>query len=166
MSDSRLQEIITRAVVGRAERTLTWCHKLVAEGMTHVLGVRVGRTTLTVEAEEGQPLVGLTVDCDLWCRNEEETKVIRTRCRTVHEVPVALRGEILGKSSTGVELVSGPRSTGVRVEGESIYIDVEATVQVEVSALTRLWIRTHDIDLSASTPDWDSTGDQSPFGSH
>lgn len=147
MSDSRLQEIMIRAVVGRAERTLTWCHKLAASDAKQVLGVRVGKTAVAVVTEEGQPLAELTVDCDLWCSGGEGTKVIRTRCRCLQEVPVSLRGELLGEAESQIKLVGGPRSTGVRVEGESIYIDFEATVQVQVTALARLWVRAYEAEL-------------------
>ncbi|MFZ5817796.1 MAG: hypothetical protein ACOY93_21290 [Bacillota bacterium] len=168
MSDSRLQEIMTRAVVGRAEQTLTWCHKLAASGMQQVLGVRVGKVTVGVEMEEGRPLAQLTADCDLWCSDGEETKVLHSRCRTVHEVPVSPRGEVLGDLQSQIQLVSGPRSTGVRVEGEWIYIDFEATVQVEMIALARLWVKAFEMDLSPVTgEEWDSSGDSaSPYGSH
>ncbi|MFZ5827504.1 MAG: hypothetical protein ACOY94_24645 [Bacillota bacterium] len=172
MSDSRLQEIMIRAVVGRAERTLTWRHKLAASGIKQVLGVKVGKTALSVAMEENRPIAELTVDCDLWCSGEAGTKVLRTRCRCLQEVPVSLQGEVTGEAESELELVSGPRSTGIRVEGESIYIDFEATVHVEVTAQTRLWVRAYDRDLFSGDTARAAcaaamSGDvSSPFGSH
>lgn len=173
MSDSRLQEIMIRAVVGRAERTLTWCHMLAASDMKQVLGVRIGKTALAVVTEESQPLAELTVDCDLWCSGEEGTKVLRTRSHCLQEVPVSLQGEVIGQEESRIELISGPRSTGVRVEGESIYIDFEATVQVEVTAQTRLWVRAYDRDQimgasadALSAPARVAGEARSPYGSH
>lgn len=172
MSDNQLQEIITRAVVGRSERTLTWCHKVTAGDMKQVLGVRVSKTSVQVETEEGQPLAELTLDCDLWCSNGEETKIIHTRCRCAQEVPVRLRGEVLGDMENRIILVGNPRSTGVRVEADSIYVDFEATVEVEVLARARLWIKAYEMDLSSSGEEWDlsaassSDSSYSPYGSH
>lgn len=168
MSDSRLQEIMTRAVVGRAERTLTWCHKLPSNQMTQVLGVRVGRIGLSVKTEERQPVAELVVDCDLWCSDGERTKVLRTRCRCVQEVPITLRGEVLGDEEFHLELVGGPRSTGVRVEEEAIYVDFEAMVQVEATALARLWVKAYEFEIPLAlvdeAADYDSSA--SPYGSH
>lgn len=170
MSDSRLQEILTRAVVGRAEQSLTWCHKAAAGEMTQVLGVRVGKTAVAVKNQEGTPSAELMVECDLWCSDGEHTKVIRTRSRTVHAVPIALKGEVLGEESLQIALVTPPRSTGVRVEEGTIYADFTATVEVELSALTRLWIRVYDVEYPPGASDWDesATGDtsSSSYGSH
>ncbi len=169
MSDNRLQEIMTRAVVGRTERTLTWCHKLAASDMKQVLGVRVGRTNVSVKGEEGQPVAELMVDCDLWCADGKRTKVLRTRCRSVQEVPVKLRDNLIGEEGYAIELTGTPRSTGVRVDGDSIYVDFEATVQVEVIALARLCVKAYAPDFAADlTGEEASTYDASasPFGSH
>lgn len=170
MSDNRLQEIITRAVVGRGERTLTWCHKIGAEEVKQVLGVRINKTDVECETDEYQPLVELTVDCDLWCSNGSDTKVIHTRCRCLKEVPVRISGQVLGDLQSHVMVVSGPRSMGTRVEGDAIYIDFEATVQAEMIGLSRLWIASYEMELSPCPDDWDlslSSGDSgSPYGSH
>lgn len=176
MVDSRLQEIVVRAVVGRAERRLAWSHKIVTSDVSQVLGVRLGKAAVAVDMEDDRPHADLTVDCDLWCSSGtetgEETKVLRTRCRAIQEVAVPLRGEVLGDVQNLVELVSGPRSTGVAVEEDGVAIDFEAIVQVEVIAFTRLWVKSYEMDfsgLSLDDDDWDGslTGESSsPYGSH
>lgn len=155
MSDNRLQEIITRAVVGRTERTVSWCHRMASDDMTQVLGLHISKCDVDCETEEGQTLVQLLLHVDLWCSNGDETKVLRARSRSLQEVPIRLTNEILGDADSHVMLVSGPRSVGVRVEGDLLYIDFEATVQVEVHAVTRLWIASYEMDLSPFTGDWD-----------
>jgi len=74
VSDSRLQEIVTKAVVGRAERRVSWGHSVPAEGVTAVLGVHVTNATVAVKDQDGRPMVDLLVDCDLWCQNGKNTK--------------------------------------------------------------------------------------------
>lgn len=76
MSESRLQEIVTRAVVGRAERRMTWSHTVPAEGVTGVYGVHVTESTAAVKDKDGRPVVDVIVDCDLWCGTNKNTKVI------------------------------------------------------------------------------------------
>lgn len=75
VSDSRLQEIVTKAVVGRAERRMTWSHTVPAEGVTSVLGVHVTGATVAVKDEGGHPMVDVLVDCDFWCAHQKHTKV-------------------------------------------------------------------------------------------
>ena len=75
MSDSRLQEIVTRAVVGRAERRMSWSHTVPAEGITGVFGVHVTDSTVGVKESNGRPVVDMIVDCDLWCGTQKNTNV-------------------------------------------------------------------------------------------
>lgn len=135
-----LQEIMTQAVVGRAERTLSWCHQLAASDVKQVLGVRIGKSTVEGKWEEGEFLVELTADCDLWCNGEQETKVLRIRSRTIHKLELPLRGEVAGEVTSLTWLIGGPRSTGVRIEGDALHLDLEATIAAEVMGLARLWI--------------------------
>jgi hypothetical protein len=171
VSDSQLQEIICRAVVGRAESTLTWSHTIPSYDARQVLGVRIGRTSATVQFKDGKALARLVMDCDLWCGGESDarTTVMRTRCRCDKEVPMKLKGDVVGDADCHIALVGGPRSTGVRVDNGAIVVDFEATASVEVIALTRLWIKPHELEEFHSDTDWDFSGTgeiSSPYGSH
>ncbi|MDB4897587.1 MAG: conserved domain protein glutamate-rich [Firmicutes bacterium] len=75
MSDSRLQEIVTKAVVGRAERRMYWSHTVPAEGVTGVLGVHVTDSSIAVKEKDGRASVDVIVDLDLWCGNPKHTKM-------------------------------------------------------------------------------------------
>lgn len=150
MASSRLQEIISRGVVGRAEQTLTWVHKLAPQGMERVLGLRVGRAELAAALEDDEARVVLTVDCDLWCSGSGGTAVLRTRCQTVHGLPVKIRGPLLGEPDVRAELLSGPRSVGVRVENDAICIDFEAQVAVTVVAESRFVVEVYDLESTGA----------------
>lgn len=145
MASSRLQEIISRGVVGQEEQTLTWVHQLAPGGMDRVLGVRMGRAEATATLEGEEARVVLTVDCDLWCAGGEGTAVLKTQSRAVHGVPVRIRGPMLGEPEVRAELLSGPRSTGVRVQDDSIHIDFEAQVAVTVIAESRFLVRVYEV---------------------
>lgn len=135
-----LQEIMTQAVVGRAERTLSWFHQLDASDVKQVLGVRIGKSTVEGTWKEGRVQVEITSDCDLWCTDGTATRVIRIRCRTTHQLELALKGEVVGDLDCSIQLISGPRSTGVRIEGSSLTLDLEATIATELIGLAKLWI--------------------------
>lgn len=145
-----LLEIMTDAVVGRGEHTLTWCHRVAAPEVTQILGVRIGNVATATRTEQGVPLAELTVDADLWVQSPAGTKVLRTRCRTVHEVPVSLRPSAQGEPIYEVSLVGGPRTTGIRTEGEAIYVDFEATAAVTARGPARYWVRAYQEGESAA----------------
>lgn len=139
-----LLEIISEAVVGRAEHTLTWTHTMAADGAVQVLGVRSGQVSCRLRLEGDAPQAELTVDVDLWFLGPEGTRVARARCHTVQPTPVALRGNLLSDPSYEMRLVGNPRTTDVRVEDDVIHLDLAVTVEVEARALTRYWVRAED----------------------
>lgn len=77
MSANRLQEIVTKAVVGRAERRMSWSHTVPAEGITGVYGVRVTDSAVGIKDNGGRPVVDMIVDCDLWVGTQKNTNVFR-----------------------------------------------------------------------------------------
>lgn len=164
MSDSRLQEIVSLAVVGRAERRIAWRHTLAAEDVKNVLGVRVSGSSLKVKDDDGQTAATVTVSLDLWCANDKETSVIRTKSSCTQSVPVKLVGRVMGGREARGVLLGGARSTGVKVEGGQIVLSLEADVALEITATARMWVRAYDMedevleDLDGTS---DSTGDDS-----
>jgi len=139
-----LLEIISEAVVGRAEHTLSWTHTMPAGGAVQVLGVRPGQVVPALRLEGDAPQVELTVDVDLWYLGPDGTRVAHTQCQTVQPVPVAVRGNLLNDPSYEVQIVGNARTTGVRVEEDQIHVDLAVTVEVEARALTRYWVRAED----------------------
>jgi len=147
-----LLEIMTDAVVGRGEQTLTWCHKVAAPEVTQILGVRIGDVATAVRTDRGLPLAELTVDADLWVQSPSGTKVLRTRCRTVHEVPVSLRKTAQGEPSYELSLIGGPSTTGIRTEGDAVYVDFEAAVAVTATGPARYWVKAYQEAEPAAAP--------------
>lgn len=139
-----LLEIISEAVVGRGEVTLNWSHQVTAQGVSQVLGVRVGQTNCTLRQEGSAPQADISLEADLWCLGSDGTSVLHTHSHTVQEVSVDLRGTLVGDPTYHLRLVGTPRATGVHVEGESVHVDFSATVEVEARALTRYWVRAED----------------------
>jgi len=163
VSECRLQEIVTKAVVGRAERRVAWGHTVPAEGVTGVLGVHVTNSSIAIKEEDGRPTVDLTVDCDLWCGGNKNTKVIRCSCRNTEAVEVRTHGKVLGDRDW--KAVAGTaRATGVSVEDGKVCLQLEADVAVEMSALTRLWVKAYDLERDVFQ-DLDDTGDDSESSS-
>lgn len=146
MSDSRVQEIVTKAVVGRAERRITWGHSVPAEGVTAVLGVHVTNSSVVVRDEDGGPVVDLTVDCDLWCAGAKQSRVIRCTCRNTDAVSMNTIGRVLGDRDVRGALLGPARATGVDIADGKITLRLEAEVAVEMSALTRLWVKAYDLE--------------------
>lgn len=146
MSESRLQEIVTRAVVGRAERRMTWGHTVPAEGITDVLGVRVTDWTVSVKEQDGKAVVELVTDCDLWCGNRKQTRVMHCNSRHSEVFAVRTAGKVLGESNLRVRLGDAPRATGVKVENGQITISLEGEAAVEMSALARVWVKAYDLE--------------------
>ncbi|MBP2017835.1 hypothetical protein J2Z79_001220 [Symbiobacterium terraclitae] len=139
-----LLEIISEAVVGRGEVTVNWSHQVTAQGVSQVLGVRVGQATCALKHEGNGPQADITLEADLWCLGSGGTEVLHTSSHTVQEVSVSLRGTLVSDPSYHLRLVGTPRATGVHVEGETIHVDFSATVEVEARALTRYWVRAED----------------------
>jgi hypothetical protein len=146
VSESRLQEIVTRAVVGRAERRMTWSHTVPAESITDVLGVRVTDWTVSVKEHDGKAVVELVADCDLWCGNRKQTKVMHCNSRHSEVFAVRTSGKVLGESNLRVRLGEAPRATGVKVENGQISVSLEGEATVEMSALARVWVKAYDLE--------------------
>jgi hypothetical protein len=164
VSDSRLQEIVTKAVVGRAERRMSWSHTVPAEGITGVYGVHVTDATVAVKESDGKPLVDVIVDCDLWCGTIKHTKVMRCTCRGTETVGVRTVGQVIGDSDMSVRLSGPVRATGVSVADGQITLSLEADVIVEVSALSRMWVKAYDLEddvLDDLSDDYSSTDSSS-----
>lgn len=157
MSDSRVQEIVTKAVVGRAEHRVTWGHTVPAEGVTGVLGVHVTNSTVSVKDEDGRPTVDLIVDCDLWCGSAKQTRVLRCTCRNSESVQLHTVGKILGDRDMRASVLGAARATGVSVADGKVTLQLEADVAVEMSAVTRLWVKAYDFD-SDVLDDLDGSG--------
>lgn len=139
-----LLEIISEAVVGRAEHTLAWTHTMPAEGAVQVLGVRPGRVASSLRREGETPQAELTVEVDIWSLGQDGTRVTRVPCQTVQPIAVAVRGNLLNDPSYDLRVIGSPRTTGVRVEEDQIHVDLAVTVEVEARALTRYWVRAED----------------------
>ena len=165
MSDSRLQEIVTKAVVGRAERRMSWSHTVPAEGITGVYGVHVTDSTVAVKATEERPVVDVIVDCDLWCGTSKHTKVMRCTCRGTESVSMRTHGQILGETDLSVRLAGPVRATGVSVADGQITLSLEADVIVEMSALSRMWVRAYDLEDESFDDSDDYTTDSSSSSS-
>lgn len=169
MSDSRLQEIVTRAVVGRAERRMTWSHTVPAEGVSGVLGVHVSDSTVAVKESDGRTVVDVIVDCDLWCGSSKSTKVLRCTCRNTETTKVRTAGTVLGEREVRGRLLGAPRATGVDVAGGKVTIHMEAEYVVEMSALARMWVKAYDLEeevlVDLDDPDTEGTGTGSDSGS-
>jgi hypothetical protein len=146
VSDSRLQEIMTKAVVGRAERRIAWNHTLTADGITGVFGVHITDATIGVKHDDGRPAVDLLVDCDLWCGSGKGTKVIRCTARLHQRVEVPTFGHVLGEPEVSAKMIGLPRATGVSVNDGQISLALEADVVVELSALARMWVKAYSLD--------------------
>lgn len=169
MSDVQLQEIVTRAVVGRGERRVVWSHDGSGEGADSVLGVHVSQSTVLVEKEDGADFVRLQVTCELWCAHGEGTRVLRFN--TVHREPVRvnLNARVVGETETTARLEHGVRCTSAEIREGSLFITLEGNVAVEVTGDARLWVRAYSLlgdeleDLSTSSSSWSesSTGESS-----
>jgi hypothetical protein len=154
VADRRLQEIVTRAVVGRAEHRMTWSHTVPAEGITGVFGVHVTDSAVAVSEQDGHPVVELVVHCDLWCGSQRNTKVVRAKCQKDQSVHIRTVGKVMGDAEISVRLVGTPRATDVRVGDGQITLVLEADVVVEMCALTRMWVQAYSLDDDV-LEDWD-----------
>lgn len=162
MSDSRLQEIVTRAVVGRAERRVAWGHTVPAEGITGVLGVHVTDSQVSVKESGSPTVVEVTVDCDLWCGNPKNTRVLRCTSRHTANMNIRTVGQLLGEAEVRGAMIGTARATGVQIGSGEITLNLEADIAVEMNALSRIWVKAYDLEDDAlSDLDDDSSGSSS-----
>ena len=158
VSNSRLQEIITKAVVGRAGRRIAWGHSLAADGITNVLGVHVSDTTVNVKDQSGRPVIELIAQCELWCSDGKGTRVMSTQISCEEEINLQVEGEVLGDSTVRVGLVGEARSTAVSVAEGVVMLSLEADMAVEMTALTRMWIQAYEPNTDAPQESSEDSG--------
>lgn len=168
MSEGRLQEIVTKAVVGRAERQVKWTQTVPADGVTGVYGVHVTGFEIEVELVDGRPVVNCTVQADLWCGTSGTTKILRVQAEHTEGVHVRTHGKILGQREIRARLVGPARVTGVDVQNGAIHLGLVLELVVELSGTTRLAVRAFDLDEErGETDSWsnDASGSGSGSGS-
>lgn len=165
MSDIRLQEIVTRAVVGRGDRRVVWSYEAPLAGADHVLGVHVGRVELSVEDEGNEPIIRVSAECDLWLSSGDETRVHRLTITQSEPVRVRLYARVVGETDTTASFARGVRCLQADIQDGELRMTLETEVAVEVTGLARFWIKAYDLfdDLSdgAETDDSLSSSDSS-----
>jgi hypothetical protein len=163
VSEGRLQEIVTKAVVGRAERRVSWTHTVPADGVTGVFGVHVTGYELEVEMVDGRPVVTIAVDADLWVGTGGLTKILRIHGEQTEGVNVRTVGKVLGQREIRARLVGPARATGVDVQNGTVHLNLDAELVVEMSATARLMVRAFDLKEEAEGEIWigDSSGSSS-----
>lgn len=162
MSDIRLQEIVTRAVVGRGDHRVVWSHAAPAEGADNVLGVHVSKFSLSVEDGDGEPTVRVSATLELWCTSGAESRVHRITCTHRQPTPIRLNARVVGETEVTATLVRGVRCTEADVRDGELNLTMEADVVVEVSGMARFWVKAYDLsdELDASESG-DSLGETS-----
>lgn len=169
MSEGRLQEIVTKAVVGRAERQVKWTQTVPADGVTGVYGVHVTGYEIEVELVDGRPVVNCTVQADLWCGTGGATKIMRVQADHTEGVTVRTVGRVLGQREIRARLVGPAKVTGVEVQNGTIHLGLVAELVVELSGTTRLAVRAFDVEEEefGETDSWsdDTSGSGSESGS-
>ncbi len=151
MSDIRLQEIVTRAVVGRGDRRVVWSHTSPADGAENVLGVHIGDTGLSVVEEDGAAAVRLTAVIDLWLGFGDETRV--RRLTSTHSEPAAVQvvARVVGETETRGELLRSLRCVKADISDGQIVLTLETDVALETTGLARFWIKTYDLEDELGT---------------
>lgn len=167
MSEGRLQEIVTKAVVGRAERQVKWTQTVPADGVTGVYGVHVTGYEIEVELVDGRPVVNSIVQADLWCGTGGATKILRVQAEHTEGVNVRTVGKILGQREIRARLVGPARVTGVDVQNGAVDLGLAVDLVVELSGTTRIAVRAFDVDEERETDSWsdDASGSGSGSGS-
>lgn len=168
MSEVRLQEIVTRSVLGRGERRVVWSHDAPGEGAESVLGVHVTRYSAEVEQGEGQGRLRLECSCDLWCSFGEETRVQRVTSVCHEPVELPLNAEPLGEVEVTARLVQPPRCVEAQVRDGRLCLSLEARVALEAVGMARLIVRAYpadgEEDLSGGSGVWSDSSGSSSYG--
>ncbi|MEW8977990.1 MAG: hypothetical protein AB2385_06250 [Symbiobacterium sp.] len=175
MSSIRLQEIMTRAVVGRTDRRVVWSHSAPAEGVECVLGVHVSNTSLAVEPGAQGPEVKLTALCDVWCDTGNGTRVERLTCTHTEPAAVPVVAQVVGEVETCGRLVGGVRCTSAEVRSGRIEVTLESHIALEATGRARIWVKAYDLLANGEADEEDnllstdasdsstSTGEQAPL---
>jgi hypothetical protein len=153
VSDSRLLEIVARAVVGRAERRVTWSHTVAADGVTGVLGVHITDSAVAIKEKDGKAVVDVLVDCDLWCGSKKQTKVLRSTSRHTETVNIRSTGTLIGECEMNAKLAGLARATGVEIGEDGVTIQMELDVSVEMAGMTRMLVRAYDLGVDLEDVD-------------
>lgn len=156
MSDIRLQEIVTRAVVGRGDHRVVWSHAVPAEGADNVLGVHVSKFSLSVEDGDGAAIVQVSATCDLWCTSGVESRVHRLTSTHREPAQVRMTARIVGETELTASLARGVRCIQAEVQDGQLSLTLEADVVLEVSGMARFWVKAYDL---SNELDGGETGD-------
>jgi hypothetical protein len=150
LSDIRLHEIVTCAVVGRGDRRVVWSHAAPADGAESVLGVHVSHVNLSVEEDGGEAALRIKSTCDLWCSCGDETRVHRLTCVHTEPCKVKLHARCLGETETKARLVRDVRCVVASIEDGKLCLTLEADVCMEVTGMSRFWVKCYDVDPEES----------------
>ncbi len=145
MSSIRLQEIMTRAVVGRCDRRVVWTHTAPADGTDCVLGVHVSHPQVTVEDGAEGPQVRLSAVCEVWCSAGDETRVQRIACTHAEPAAVPLVARVVGETETTGRLLRGARCLEAEVRDGLFHLTLEMHVALETVGMARLWVKAFDL---------------------
>ncbi|MBP2017829.1 hypothetical protein J2Z79_001214 [Symbiobacterium terraclitae] len=157
MSSIRLQEIVTRAVVGRCDRRVVWSRSAPAEDADCVLGVHVSSTAVTVEPGAEGPEVHLTAVCEVWCGTADRTRVERLTCTHAEPANVPLIAQVVGDVETTCKLVGGVRCVEAEVRDGLIQVTLESRIALEAVGRARLWVKAYDLLTDGEVEDLDSS---------
>lgn len=157
MSSIRLQEIVTRAVVGRCDRRVVWSRSAPAADADCVLGVHVSSTDVTVEPGPEGPEVRLTAVCEVWCGTGDNTRVERLTCTHTEPANVPLVARVVGEVETTGRLVGGVRCVEAEVRDGLIQVTLESRIALEATGRARLWVKAYDLLADAEADEADSS---------
>jgi len=145
LSSIRLQEIMTRAVVGRCDRRVVWTHTAPADGADCVLGVHVSSPELTVEQDAAGHQVHLSAVCEVWCSAGDETRVERIVCTHTEPANVPLVARVVGETETTGRLLRGARCLEAEVREGLFHLTLEMHIALEAVGVARLWVKAFDL---------------------
>jgi hypothetical protein len=84
-------------------------------------------------------------------------------------VDIRTVGFVLGDADLGAKLIGHAKATGVRVGDGQVTVSMEADVVVEMTALSRMWVKAYDTDDDVledlDDPDYDDSSSSSSSGS-
>jgi len=157
LSSIRLQEIVTRAVVGRCDHRVVWSRSAPAKDAECVLGVHVSSTDVTVEPGPEGPEVRLTAVCEVWCGTADGTRVERLSCTHAEPANVPLVAQVVGEVETTGRLIGGVRCIEAEVRDGLIQVTLESRIALEVTGRARLWVKAYDLLADGEIEDLDSS---------
>lgn len=146
MSSIRLQEILTRAVVGRCDRRVVWTQTAPADGADCVLGVHVSQPQLHLEEGPSGPQVALSAVCEVWCSTGDETRVERIACAHTEPADVPLVARVVGETETTGRLLRGARCLEAEVREGLFHLTLEMHIALEAVGVARLWVKAFDLE--------------------